>query len=78
MNNPPVVTVYLDVPADCRMAALLDFEDALHFTLGTSQDQQNIVFERQALERFAQLAHDALAMRVPADRKSDWPTVVAS
>jgi hypothetical protein len=78
MNNPPRVIAWLEIPDDCRMKAMLDFDDELRFTLGSqSDDWQYIAFERPALERFVQLAQEVLALPEPASTKADRPKVVA-
>ncbi|MPZ84039.1 MAG: hypothetical protein GEV28_28055 [Actinophytocola sp.] len=74
MNNPPRVEAWLEIPDDCRMAVALTFADELRFTLGNSpQDAVTIVFERLALERFVQLANDALKLTLPKNLKADLP-----
>ncbi|MGH3677423.1 MAG: hypothetical protein ACRDU5_17130 [Mycobacterium sp.] len=77
MNNPPRLIAWLDIPDDCRMTVALNFDDELQFTLGNSPaDDATIVFERVALERFVQLATDALKLELPADSKADLPELV--
>lgn len=78
MNNPPRAISWLEIPDDCRMEAMLDFDDERRFTFGNStQDWQYLAFERPALERFVRLAHEVLTLPEPASIKADRPTVVA-
>jgi hypothetical protein len=69
----------LEIPEDCRMAAGLTFgDDEVRFKLGDPfKEDLIIVFERLALERFVQLASDALAVKLPKDSKID-PTELVS
>lgn len=79
MNNPLRVLVYLEILEDCRMAATLTYgHDEIKFTLGDlSKEERTVVFERLALERFVQLASDALTLRLPKDTKIDPPVLVS-
>lgn len=77
MHNPPRVIAWLNIPDDCRMHVALNFDDELQFTLGNSPaDDTTLVFERVALERFVQLATDALKLELPANLKADLPELV--
>lgn len=77
MNNPPRVAAWLNIPEDCRMAVELDYENDLRFTLGDPrEDGLHIVFERSALERFVQLASDALKIEQSDDAESDQSELV--
>ncbi len=77
MNNPPHVSVWMDILDDCRMTVALTFYDELRFTLGNSPDDDaTIVFERVALERFVRLASGALKLELPEDFKADLPELV--
>ena len=47
MNNPPHVSVWMDILDDCRMTVALTFYDELRFTLGNSPDDDaTIVFNQ--------------------------------
>ena len=68
MSNPPEVALWLTVPNDCRMCAEfengdLEFPD-IHIILGSNQQDQNLLFEREALTRFVELAQRILAIPV--------------
>lgn len=79
MNNPPRVLAWLEIPEDCHMSAELDYDGDLRFTLGqVDQDTQHVVFERVALERFVQLANEALKIEQPKDPKADAPPLVSA
>lgn len=79
MNTPPRVLVWLEIPGDCRMAAALNCDDELLFSLGDSfKEELTIVFERRALERFVRLASHALTLEQPADSKTDPPELVSA
>jgi len=61
LSNSPHVCAWLDIPEDCRMEVELDLDNDLRFTLGDPRaDGLHLAFERGALERFVQLANDAL------------------
>jgi hypothetical protein len=78
MSNPPQVSVWLDVPDDCRMQGEFTGDRDIHIIFGQfGSGQQNVLFEREALERFVTLANELLAMPLPDDRKADLPVLVA-
>jgi hypothetical protein len=69
LSNPPEVALWLSVPDTCRMRA--DFEPGdheapdIHLGLGGNNDGSHLSFEREALERFAELAQRMLAISDP-------------
>lgn len=76
MNNPPQVSVWLDVPGDCRIQGEFTGDRDIHITFGEFGSQQYLLFEREALQRFAKLANDLLAVPLPEDHKADLPVLV--
>jgi hypothetical protein len=77
MSNPPQVSLWLDIPEDCWMQGEFTGDRDIHFTFGAFGGQQNVLFEREALERFAKLASELLAVPLPDDYKADLPVLVA-
>ena len=78
-NNSTRVFVWLEIYQDCPMAATLNYDDELRFSLGDPfNEDRAIVFERRALERFVQLASDALKLELPEDGASDPPELVSA
>lgn len=79
MNNPPEASIWLDIPEDCRIQGEFTGDRDIHITFGKfGQSQQNMLFEREALERFVKLASELLAAELPADYKAATPVLVAS
>jgi hypothetical protein len=76
MNNPPHVSVWLDVPDDCRIQGEFTGDRDMQMTFGEFGYQQTVLFEREALERFVRLASELLAVPLPEDRKADLPVLV--
>jgi hypothetical protein len=67
MNNRGASTLEagrLVVPDDCRMYGGFTDDRDICIVLGNLANDPSVVFERFALERFARLAHELLAMRV--------------
>jgi hypothetical protein len=68
MSNPPELSLWLSVPDDCSMRAGFDVGDhhrpVIHIKVGGVDDDVHLQFERQALERFVQLAQRTLAVPV--------------
>lgn len=68
MSSPPKSAVWLTVPERCRMCGEFEVSDRdlpnIHIILGSSRDDQNLLFERGALERFVALAQRMLAIPV--------------
>lgn len=77
MSNPPQVSVWLDVPDGCRMRAEFTGDRDIQITFGNPSDGANMLFEREALERFVNLASELLAVPLPEDWKADLPVLVA-
>lgn len=77
MKTPPQVSVWLDIPDDCRMQAAFTGDRDIHITFGEPTEGQNLLFEREALERFVKLANGLLAVPLPDDFKADLPVLVA-
>ncbi len=78
MNNQPRVLVFLEIYENCRMAASLNYDDELRFSLGDPfKEDRIIVFDRRALERFVQLASNALRLELPEDTKFNLPELVS-
>jgi len=76
------VLIWLEIYNDCKFGATPVFDrdghDELGFTLaGPYHDDVNIVFERPALERFVQLAREALELQPPKDAATDPPKLVS-
>jgi hypothetical protein len=76
MNNPPQVSVWLDVPDGCRMQGEFTGDRDIHITLGQFGSQQNLLFERAALERFAKLANELLALPLPDNPRAALPVLL--
>jgi hypothetical protein len=76
MTNPPQVSVWLDVPEGCRIQGEFTGDRDIHITFGKFGSQQNMLFERESLERFVKLANELLAVPLPDDHKADLPVVV--
>ena len=82
MSNPPQVALWLSVPGNCRMRG--DFEVGvneahdIHVILGSNGDDTHLLFEREALERFVELAQRMLAVPRPRIRTAPPPTVLES
>jgi len=73
----PNILVMQEIPKLCRTAVQLDREDDFRFTLGDPRKEElTVVFERQALERFVQLASRALTQERPADSTLGAPELV--
>jgi hypothetical protein len=72
VNNPPTVALWLNIPEDCQMRG--DFEPSseiepdIRVVLGDSADDTQLLFEREALERFVKLGQELLAVPRSADR----------
>lgn len=68
MSSPPEVALWLTVPKDCLMRGEFEAGDLelpnIQFILGSTRDDQNLLFEREALERFVGLAQRMLAIPV--------------
>lgn len=77
MNNPPQVSVWLDVPDDCRMQAEFTGDRDINVMFGEPSDGVNVLFEREALARFVKLASELLAVPLPDDYKARLPVLVA-
>jgi hypothetical protein len=77
MNNPPQVSVWLSVPDDCWMQGEFTGDRDIHLTFGEFGQQQNLLFERAALERLVRLASELLAVALPDDPKAELPVVTA-
>ena len=76
MSQLPLVTIWFEVPDDCRMQGEIDGDHNLHITFGEMSADQNLIFRRQALERFVKLATELLAMELPDDVKAVLPVLV--
>lgn len=77
MKNPPELSVWLDVPDDCRIQAAFTGDRDIRFMFGQPSDGANVLFERPALERFVQVASQLLALELPDDYKAELPVLVA-
>lgn len=79
MRNPPQASVWLDVPEGCYIQGEFTGDRDIQITFGEfgNATQQNVLFEREALERFVKLASELLAVPLPEDRKADLPVLVA-
>lgn len=72
-DHVPAKAVWLDIPDACRMRGEFDPDRRLEFMFGGLRDGVNVVFERQALERFVTLANTLLAVPVSDDTQADLP-----
>jgi hypothetical protein len=78
MRNPPQASIWLDIPDDCRIQGEFNGDLDIQFTFGVfGSGQQNMLFEREALERFVKLASELLAAPLPEDHKATLPVLVA-
>lgn len=77
MNNPPQVSVWLDVPDDCRMQGEFTGDRDIQIQFGGLHDGAHLLFEREALERFVTLATDLLAVPLPENWKAELPVLVS-
>jgi hypothetical protein len=77
MNNPPQVSVFLDVPEGCRMHGGFTGDLDIQIRFGDPRDGAHVLFEREALERFVVLASQLLTVPVPEDHKADMPMLTA-
>lgn len=77
MNNPPRASLWLDVPDDCHMTAEFTGDGDIQVVLGAqAAEQQNLLFEPLALQRFVELATRMLTLPEPDDPKTDRPRLV--
>jgi hypothetical protein len=69
MSYSPELSLWLTVPDDCLMRAGFDVGDhkrpIIHIKVGGAGDDVNLQFDREALERFVQLAQRTLTVPVP-------------
>jgi hypothetical protein len=77
MSNPPQVSVFLDVPEGCRMQGEFTGDLDIQIRFGEPSDGAHLLFEREALKRFVELAKKLLAAPVPEDRKAALPVLTA-
>lgn len=78
MKNPPHASVWIDVPEDCHIQGEFTGDLDIQITFGEfGGGQQNVLFEREALERFVKLASELLVVPIPEDRKAALPVLVA-
>jgi hypothetical protein len=77
MSNPPEVSLWLDVPENCQIQGEFTGDRDILVTFGEfGNGQQNVLFEREALERFVKLASELLAVMLPDDPKAELPVLV--
>ncbi len=69
MKGIVTISATLDISNDCRMETRVHREPDIEFTFGTWEGSVELVFERYALERFLELATEALDAPVPANAK---------
>ena len=77
LSNPPQVSFWLTVPNDCQMVSEFEVGDDspdIEFFFGSERDGSHVLFERQALARFVELAQRALA--VPLSGEKAPPPIV--
>jgi hypothetical protein len=75
------VALWLTVPADCRMVGEFEVGDDapdIKVILGSSHDDVNLLFAREALERFVELAQRMLEIPLQADSRAVPPTVLVA
>ena len=77
MKGIVTISATLDISNDCRMESRINRAPEVEFTFGTWQGSVEVIFERYALERFVELATQALEAQVPADAKAP-PTMLIS
>ena len=69
LSNPPQVALWLSVPDACRMRADFEIGDHeapdVHVILGNNGDDTHLLFQREALARFVELAQRMLAVPHP-------------
>lgn len=76
-SKPPQVALWLSVPDTCRMRGDFEVGDHgvpdVHVILGDNGDDTHLLFEREALARFVELARRMLAVPQP---RAALPAVV--
>ena len=77
MKGIVTISATMDISNDCRMETRVNREPDIEFSFGTWEGSVEVVFERYALERFVELASEALDARVPANAKEP-PTILIS
>jgi hypothetical protein len=77
MKGIVTISATLDISNDCHMESRINREPEVEFTFGTWQGSVEVIFERYALERFVELATQALDARIPPDAKAP-PTLLIS
>jgi hypothetical protein len=77
MSNAPRASIWLEVPGDCHMEGSFTGDRDIQVTFGHFGSQQNLLFEREVLERFVKLAGELLAVPMPDDPKAELPVAVA-
>jgi hypothetical protein len=76
-DHIPTKAVWLNIPDTCSMRGEFDPDHRLEFMFGGLRDGVNVVFERQALERFVTLANTMLAIPASDDTQVDLPKLQA-
>jgi hypothetical protein len=77
MTNRPEAAIWIDIPEDCHISGEFTGDRDIQIAFGGSNDSVGVVFERLALERFAQLVNELLAVPLPDDLKVDLPKLQA-
>lgn len=73
--SPPEVSIWLDVPEDCRIRGESTGDEDIKVTFGNTNDGIVLLFERPAFERFTWIAHELLALPLPEDPRAELPVV---
>jgi len=73
----PEKSIWVDIPETCRIRGEFTGDYQIQIMFGNTGDGVNILFERLALERFAQLATELLAVPIPDDTNADLPMIHA-
>lgn len=72
----PETSVWLHIPGNCHMAGEFTSDRDIRMVFGNLADETSVVFERVALERFARMAHELLA--VPVHNEEPAHSIVAA
>ncbi|GAB3446321.1 hypothetical protein [Actinophytocola sediminis] len=73
----PDRSVWLMIPENCRVSGGFTNNRDIRVVFGDPADETTVVFERFALERFARLAHELLAVPAYDEDPAHLPVIVS-
>lgn len=73
----PDKSVWLMIPGNCRVSGAFTSDRDIRVVFGDLPEETTVVFERLALERFARLAHELLAVPAHHENPALLPMLVA-